>query len=108
MDELKPKVRPAKSIWGGPSPENDVFDETMAFLVAQSKLVERLYELDRDGMLSPGKGDVTEGRQFVGGQLVKGGQFLGDLWYSAWQSASIDKYLKGELARRGKASATEQ
>jgi hypothetical protein len=107
MDELRPGLRPAKSVWNGRAPDNDVFDEAMAFLVAQSKLVERVYELDRDGKLSPGRNDVTEGRGFIGGQLIEGGQFLGDLWYSAWQSAPIDTYLRGELTRRARASVEQ-
>ena len=106
-DELRTHVRPAKSIWGRRAPDNDVFGEVMAFLIAQSKSVERLYELDRDGKLSPGRNDVTEGREFISGQLIKGGQFLGDLWYSAWESAPVDTYLKGELTRRRKARTAE-
>jgi hypothetical protein len=104
VDDLKPKVRPAKSIWGERPPDNDVFDESMHFIVEQFALVERLYELDRDGKLSPNKGDVAEGREFVGRQLIKGGQFLGDLWFSAWQSAPVDRYLRGELTRRANAA----
>ena len=102
FEELKPKVRAAKSIWQNGSPDNDVVDESMQFLLAQFELVERLYELDRDGHLSPGRQDATKGREFIAGQLLKGGQFLGDLWYSAWQSARVDTYLRGELSRRAK------
>jgi hypothetical protein len=108
IDELMPKVRGAKSVWSGQQPDNGVFDESMEFIVAQLALVERLYELDRDGKLSPGKGDVTEGRQFISAQLLKGGHFLGDLWFSAWQNAPIDKYLKGELTRRANTRAAGQ
>jgi hypothetical protein len=34
------------------------------------------------------------------GQLLKGGQMLGDLWLTAWQQAPKDTYLAGQLARR--------
>jgi len=102
FDELKPKVRAAKPIWQNGQPDSDVFDESMQFLLAQFELVERLYELDRDGDLSPGRQDATKGREFISGQLLKGGQFLADLWYSAWQSARVDTYLRGELSRRAK------
>ncbi len=105
FDELKPKLRPARAIWGGRTPDNDVFGESMEFIVEQFGLVERLYELDRDGKLSPGQGDAAEGREFISLQLIKGGQFLGDLWFSAWQGAPIDKYLRGELTRRANATA---
>lgn len=105
LDELKPKVRAAKPVWQNGQPDNDVFDESMTFLLAQFELVERLYELDRDGDLSPGRQDAAKGREFIAGQLLKGGQFLGDLWYSAWQSARVDTYLRGELSRRAKPAA---
>src|SRR5687767_10010979 len=42
FDELKPKVRPARSIWSGPAPDNDVFEESMQFIVEQFGLVEQL------------------------------------------------------------------
>ena len=102
FEELKPQVRAAKSIWQNGAPNNDAFEASMQFLLAQFSLVERLYELDRDGDLSPGRQDATRGREFISRQLLKGGQFLGDLWYSAWQSARIDTYLRGELSRRAK------
>jgi hypothetical protein len=101
LEELRPNVRPAKSLWTqGQQRSSGAFDESMQFILAQFQLVERTYELDRDGKLSPGRGDVAEGRAFIGGQLLKGGQFLGDLWFSAWQSAPIDNYLANELKRR--------
>ena len=103
-DELKPKVRPANSIWRPGATTNDVFAPAMQFLVAEFALVERVYELDRSGQLSPGKHDVMEGRTFIGGQLVKGAQLLGDLWFSAWQSAPMDTYLATELKRRAETS----
>ena len=102
FDELKPKVRAAKAIWQNGHPDNDVFDESMQFLLAQCALVERLYELDRDGHLSSGRQDTTRGREFIADQLLKGGEFLGDLWYSAWKSARVDSYLRSELSRRAK------
>ncbi|HTD68557.1 MAG TPA: hypothetical protein VK846_18700, partial [Candidatus Limnocylindria bacterium] len=100
FDELKPKVRPAKSLSAENKPGAGMFQESMGFIEAQFGLVERVYQLDRDGKLSPSKGDATEGREFISGQLIKGGQFLGDLWFSAWQSAPIDNYLRTELTRR--------
>lgn len=98
--ELKPKVRPAATLNAGNAAGEGVFGDAMEFIDGQFKLVEKLYQLDRDGKLSPGRGDVKEGREFIGGQLLKGGQFLGDLWLTAWQSAPVDTFLKTELARR--------
>jgi hypothetical protein len=100
FDDLKPKVRGAKLLWAKAEAGRGVFEESMAFVGAQFQLVEKTYELDRDGKLSPSKGDVTEGREFIGGQLIKGGQLLGDLWFSAWQSAPVDTFLRDQLAKR--------
>jgi hypothetical protein len=99
-DELKPKVRGARWIWSDGKAAEDVFAPVLQFIVDQSTLVERVYQLDRSGELSPGKHDITAGRAFIGGQLVKGGQFLGDMWFSAWQSAPADTFLRSELNRR--------
>jgi hypothetical protein len=99
-EELKLKVRGARALARNETRGGDVFDETMGFVAAQFELVEKLYQLDRDGKLSPGKGDSTEGRAFISAQLLKGGQFLGDLWFTAWQSAPVDTFLRNELARR--------
>ena len=101
-DELKPKVRPARALATNDARGHDVFDEAMGFVAAQFELVERVYQLDRDGKLSPGRGDSTEGREFISGQLIKGGQLLGDLWFTAWKTAPVDTFLRGELARRAK------
>jgi hypothetical protein len=99
-EQLKPKLRTAKLLTAESKAGVGVFDESMSFVSAQFDLVEKVYQLDRDGKLSPSKGDVTEGHEFISAQLIKGGQFLGDLWFSAWQNAPIDTYLKGELTRR--------
>ncbi|HWN94538.1 MAG TPA: hypothetical protein VNT99_05875, partial [Methylomirabilota bacterium] len=102
--ELKPRVRTAKMVWTHGQATNEVFGASMQFLVAQAGLVERLYQLDRAGELSPGKHDITEGRAFIGAQVLKGAQFLGDLWFSAWQGAFTDTYLANELKRRREAA----
>jgi hypothetical protein len=63
-------------------------------------LVEPLYQLDQEGKLS-GEGELgMQGRAFLEGQLLRSVQLLGDIWYSAWQQAPPDTFLKGQLARR--------
>ena len=95
-------MRPARALALNETRGHDVFDEAMGFVAAQFELVERVYQLDHDGKLSPGRGDATEGREFISGQLLKGGQLLGDLWFTAWKSAPVDTFLRGELAKRAK------
>jgi hypothetical protein len=48
-------------------------------------------------------GDGELGREGLGlltEQLLKAGQFLGDIWYTAWEDAPPDTFLKNQLARR--------
>jgi hypothetical protein len=94
---LRPRVRPARALWNG-SPTN-AFGEAMKFIQQQFELVEPLYALERDGKLSP-QSAWDEGRRFIEAQLLKGAQFLGDLWYSAWRHAPPDLWLENELSRR--------
>ena len=72
----------------------------MIFILEQHKLLEPLYQLDKDGKLS-GEGETgLQGKPFLEGQLVKSGQMLGDIWFTAWQQAPPDGYLKAQLAKR--------
>ncbi|HSH94971.1 MAG TPA: hypothetical protein VK968_12550, partial [Roseimicrobium sp.] len=101
-DHLRSRLQPAHSLWSGDpkAPHGDVFTETTAFLMEQFKQVEPLYQLDRDGKLS-GEGEHgMEGRAFMQQQFIKAAQQLGNLWYSAWQQAVPDTYLKSQLTRR--------
>ena len=45
-----------------------------------------------------------EFRRVLFRSLVKGGEMLGDIWYSAWQLAPEDKYLKQKLLERKNAA----
>jgi hypothetical protein len=87
----------------------------MDYILVQHQLVEPLYRLDKEGKLSneqerragrderdkqfPGPVDPA-GREFVEGQLLKGGQMLGRLWLTAWQTAPQDVYWRAQLAKR--------
>ena len=77
----------------------------MNYLVEQNKLVEPLYEMEKDGQLT-GEGDKgMEGRPFLDGQLVKAGQMLGNIWLTAWLEAPEDVYLERQLQTRGETNA---
>ncbi len=95
-------VAPAKMLWPGDpkAKHDDVFPLMMNYLVEQYRLVEPLYELDKEGKLT-GKDELgRQGQAFLEGQLRKAGQMLGDLWYSAWQQAQPDTFLKSRLMER--------
>jgi hypothetical protein len=110
LPELKSKLRPAAmvTIHGRLAKPEETFQAAMLFLLEQNKQVEPLYQLEKDGKLT-GEGEKgLEGKAFLEGQLLKAGQLLGDFWYSAWQEAPPDTFLKGQLAKRKKpAAATE-
>jgi hypothetical protein len=95
---LKSALQPAK-----PLPDRgkgvEAFQAVVSFVVAQNALVEPLYQLEKEGKLSPGE-EAKAGRAFLEKQLVAGAQLLADLWLSAWQYAPEDTYLKGRLTAR--------
>jgi hypothetical protein len=79
----------------------------MLFLMDTHKLVEPLYKLDKEGKLTHGGDAGAEGRAMLEGQLMKSGQWLGDIWYSAWQQAPPDTFLAHALAGRKKPASAD-
>ena len=101
-ETLVGKIQPAGRV-GNPAPPGSFINATVAYLVAQNKLVEPLYQLEKQHSLSPHDNEIDpQGRAFMEGQIIKGAQMLGDIWFSAWQDATADKYLKNELEKRTK------
>ncbi|SPE59768.1 conserved exported hypothetical protein [Verrucomicrobia bacterium] len=99
---LQGNLRPAQipALNGHPAKPEEMFQVAIAFILEQNKLVEPLYQMEKDGKLS-GEGETGhEGAAFLEGQLLKSGQLLGDIWYSAWQQAPPDTYLSRQLAQR--------
>ena len=85
-----------------------MFRDAVSYIVEQNKLVGPLYELEKEGKLT-GEGDKgLEGRPFLDGQLVKAGQMLGDIWYTAWLEAPEDQYLQRSLQERNAASRRKE
>ncbi len=110
LDEMKTKLRPAQIVFfnGHSARPEEMFQAAMVFIIAANKLVEPLYQMDKDGRLSGDGEKGLEGRAFLEGQLIKSGQLLGDLWYSAWEQAPPDTFLKSQLAKRKSASASSK
>ena len=99
IGKLVGKIHPAGRIPNAGQPDG-MFRDAVAYLVEQNKQVEPLYKLDKEGKLT-GEGDKgLEGRVFLDGQLVKAGQMLGDIWYTAWLEAPEDQYLQKQLQGR--------
>jgi hypothetical protein len=102
LEEMKSRIRPAQVLpeAKNASKEQGMFPVAVHYIVDQHKLVEPLYELNKDGSLSDQGQLDSKGRAFLTGQMLKSGQFLGDLWLSAWETAAMDTYLKGRLLDR--------
>lgn len=96
---LARRARPARVLEDAGKGQ-ELFRAAVEFIVAQQRQVEPLYTLERDGKLSAEGERGNEGRDFLDAQLVKGGEFLADLWLTAWKSAPEDTFLKGQLAKR--------
>ncbi len=60
-----------------------LFEETMRYLRESHALVERLYELDREGGFVPSS-THAEARRFVAERLAAAAHMLASLWYTAW------------------------
>jgi hypothetical protein len=101
--KLAAQIHPADKL-GAASDPNGIFHTAVDFIVANNQLVEPLYKLEKEGKLSV-QGDAgAEGRAFLEAQLVKSGQLLGNLWFTAWQTAPEDTYLEKELKQRAAAA----
>ena len=99
VESLVAKIRPAKIV-NDPTKYDDLFRQVMAYLVETESKVEPLYKLEKEHKLSPGNGNSSEGEAFLNAQLERGGQMLGDLWFSAWQQATEDTFLIRQLNAR--------
>lgn len=103
-DGLAGRVKTAGPISLATQPDgrDPMFVAVLDYLLEQSKQVEPLYQLEKAGKLSQEKDQAIapEGRAFIEGQLVKGGQMLGAIWLTAWKGTVPDNYLRTQLAKR--------
>lgn len=83
-----------------PSGREPMFDAILNYLVDQHKLLETTYQLEKDGKLNHDDAPANpEGRAFIEGRLLTGGEMLGRIWLTAWRSAAPDPYLRGQLLK---------
>ena len=99
VSNLTGKIHPAARIANAEQPDG-MFRAAVNYVVAQNKLVEPLYQMEKDGKLAGAGEKGLEGRAFLDGQLVKAGQMLGDIWQTAWLDAPEDTYLERQLQER--------
>lgn len=113
LEVLRPGVVPAQpiSLAARPDGRDPMFVAVVDYILAQNKLVEPLYQLEKAGKLNndlekQGKFDQdtspvsAEGRAFLQARLLTGGEMLGAIWLTAWRAAPPSVYLRSELVRR--------
>ena len=100
---LLPAVTPAQPLALAPAAggRDRFFSAVMNYVVAQQKLVEPFYALEKKGVFkSEVAATSVEGQDFIKARLLTGGQMLGAIWITAWKNAGPDTYLKAQLLKR--------
>ena len=102
--EMKPRLRPARLVAraGEPVAPAEMFRAAVDFISRHHAQVEKLYRLDKEKKLGASAEGSKEGRAFLEDQVLQAAQFLGDIWFSAWQQAPPDKFLIDRLNERKK------
>jgi hypothetical protein len=103
FDELKPRITPAQPITLAPQPDgrDPMFVAVMDYLLDQHQKVELLYQLEKSGKLGHHEQPILpEGRKFIDGQLVIGGEMLARIWVTAWRTSVPDQFLRNSLVNR--------
>jgi len=102
LAEMKPRLRPARLVAraGEPVAPGEMSRAAMDFISRHHKQVETLYRLDKEKKLGSNREASKEGRAFLEDQVLQAAQFLGDIWFSAWQQAPPDKFLIDRLSER--------
>ena len=106
LGDMKKKMHSAQLVTfhQQPASADQIFPATVEFLVAQNKLVEALYKLEKERKLTGDDDLGMQGKPFIEGQLMKGGQMLSDIWFTAWQQSTVDDFLARQLHRRNQAA----
>lgn len=106
VGDMLPRVTPAQplDLAAGPSGRDPVFSAAMAYVEADNREVEPLYQLDQAGQFRKENiAQDVQGRAFIEQRLLAGGEMLARLWVTAWRNAKPDGYLQAELLKRSKA-----
>lgn len=81
-----------------------LFVATMEYLMAQNAQVVPFYKMEKDDRFKSDQvAQDPTGREFIEGQLLRGGEMLGAIWLTAWVNATDDSYLTKQLAKRAAA-----
>lgn len=101
---LAPRVVPAQLISTAPRADgrDPIFAAVVAYLLAQHRHVEPLYQLEQAGKLGQGETGVVsaEARELVESQLLEGARMLAAIWLTAYRNAIPDNFLRSALIKR--------
>jgi hypothetical protein len=88
-----------------PGERDAVFAVVLGYLRTQNGRVAPLYELEKQGKLkADGSPGGFDGKPFIEEQLLRGGEMLSSIWLTAWRTAPLDRYLRGQLELRAAAA----
>jgi hypothetical protein len=79
--DVVPKVTAA-------APIGDPFTSAVTFIHDSNALLDKLYQLDRDGGFAPMKPVRADAKAFAVDRIAAGASLLRDLWWSAWRSSA--------------------
>lgn len=71
-----------------PRLHTDYFGDALALIRESNALVERLYQIDRDGGFNVLRPVQPEARDFAADRLAAGASLLRDFWWSAWRNSA--------------------
>jgi hypothetical protein len=105
LSELEPQVVPARPLDLTPRPDgrDPAFVAAVDYLRETGRTVEPMFRLVQEHKLVDGGPGSREGRAFIDGRLLAGGEMLGALWLTAWQQAAPDVALRSALLQRAAA-----
>jgi hypothetical protein len=102
LAELAPQVVPARPLNLAPRPDgrDPAFVAAVDYLQATWRTVEPMFRLVQERKLVDAGPGSREGRRFIDGRLLAGGEMLGALWLTAWRQAAPDPVLRATLIQR--------
>ncbi len=80
LDDVTPRLAP-------PALRTDYFATSLGFIHESNGLVEKLYQMDRDGAFDIFRPVSPDARAFTAARLAAGASLLRDLWWSAWRNS---------------------
>jgi len=101
--DVRARVKPAEplTLAAAADGRDPMFNAVMDYVLAQHAKMELTYQLEKAGKLNHDNRPAdSEGRAFIEGCLLTGGEMLGRIWVTAWRNAAPDPYLRSQLVMK--------